>query len=190
MSTLIIQPSQQDALLGEVVPDTNFGSDIYLYLSQDFDYSEIGEGPYVDDYTAIQFDISSLPVGAVISSAIMELYQIKSYGSSHDISWLRNTSWSEETVTWNSKPTTGDIVVSATKAATEGWHSYDITTAVQNWFSGAWSNYGLTGVKSNGNETDYLEYRSKEYGTASLRPKLTITYTIPVAFTPNFIAIV
>jgi hypothetical protein len=81
-----------------------------------------------------------------------------------------------------------DIVSTATASFQQtscselGWNTFNLTTAVQNWVSGAWANNGVSlGIVSGRFVCDTnLGYYSSEYTTdTTLRPKLDITYTTP-----------
>ena len=52
---------------------------------------------------------------------------------------------------------------------------------IQDWVDGASSNYGF--IAANSATTDGLDFRSSEYGAATERPKLSVTYSSPVADT-------
>lgn len=55
-----------------------------------------------------------------------------------------DSSWTEATVTWNSKPTTTGSTMGSVSFATTGWKTWAIsTTLVQGWVSGGTSRYGL-----------------------------------------------
>jgi hypothetical protein len=57
-----------------------------------------------------------------------------------------------------------------------GWVSLDATGAVRAWVEDGLPNYGLV-LRPLSGEYTYHYFRSREDGTASLRPRLVVTYT-------------
>ncbi|MBI4020377.1 MAG: DNRLRE domain-containing protein, partial [Candidatus Aenigmarchaeota archaeon] len=56
-------------------------------------------------------------------------------------------------------------------------YRWAITSAVQNWKSGSWQNNGLVIISSGeGSSSSGKHFASSEYTTASIRPKLVVTY--------------
>jgi hypothetical protein len=97
--------------------------------------------------------------------------------------------WNESTVTWNSWASPGGDFDSGNSHFSfipdqkDCMVTLDITTLVQAWVNGTFDNYGLMlySLGSNG----IITYSSKEDGTASRRPKLDITYSVPPTHTPT-----
>lgn len=95
--------------------------------------------------------------------------------------YARNGSvWSESTVTWanaNIAGNQGTLIGSFTPTAT-GLYTLTLNSAglalVQGWVNGSVGNNGLT-IRTAGT-TDGVIVRSSEYGTASQRPTLSVTY--------------
>lgn len=63
------------------------------------------------------------------------------------------------------------------------WYSWDVTSIVQNWRSGAWSNYGFF-IKSENPPnvgSNYAAFHSSDYtADTNLTPKLTLTYAAEI----------
>lgn len=130
----------------------------------------------------LKFDLSSIPAGALINSATLSLWTI-SYAtipSDKNHSLYRNTQdFVESTVNWNTRPTIGGLIITepiSTIAGTE--NQFDITTAVQNWVDGVWSNYGMTLQRASAGEISLAYVGSSDNSTATYRPKLVVNYTI------------
>jgi hypothetical protein len=135
-------------------------------------------GANVSHRAFIKFDLSSYPYGtdtAPINSALFKFYQSgqSSDGKSAQPIYRITSTWAEDTVTWNTKPTFSDWLVDFDDRTSSVWHSLDITTAVENWLDGTWDNYGLmiaAGATSVGTA------RSKEYADSDYHPYLLLDY--------------
>lgn len=170
-----------DANVSEVNPTQNYETSTIL---------NAGNGS--SDYTYrsyLKFDISSIPSAAVIVSATISLYQYNGtlvQESTATIGVHQVTSnWTESAVTWNNQPT-HDATAEDTNncnATVDGWYDWDVTTLFSDWHSGAASNYGV--VVRQGGETNkryVAQFRSSDYtNNTSLRPKLTVVYTLDEA---------
>ena len=87
------------------------------------------------------------------------------------------TPWNESQVTWNNFGGGFDPTVAGSfDTDAVGWRSVDVTALVQSWADDTYPNYGLLLEQG---LTSYTTYVSSEDGTLALRPKLTITYTVP-----------
>ena len=148
-----------------------------------------------------KFDLTSIPVGATILSAILALTQ---YGSSlagtfeiHRI-LAANSSWTEATATWNKRDGTNNWAgsvgcrTSGTDYAATAMYSGDPGTnnVLKNFtldlteFGLMWANnYGLimfgSTITGGGGANPYRFFRSSDYATAGDRPKLTVTWAEP-----------
>jgi hypothetical protein len=70
-------------------------------------------------------------------------------------------------------------VLSSTSNSGVGWHSWELTDAVQKWVDGEWINEGLLLVSDNESGDDLTAYVSSEYQNESFRPELRIEYVEP-----------
>ena len=72
----------------------------------------------------------------------------------------------------------------------DGWYRWDVTSAVRAWvddvtpLTGAASNYGLL-LEPDNAPWAHHEFRSSEYSTLNLRPRLVVTYSVGDAATPT-----
>ena len=138
--------------------------------------------------SALQFSLADIPDGASISSAKVKLYfdgtclpsGTPCGGTSHQIDALRMTnSWSPGSKTsmlaFDATPLTSFTLPSNAAAQ---WMNWDITSTVQNWYSGAQSNFGLLLKRatepsaSSGPKPPSRNYAAEP----TLGPKLEVTY--------------
>ncbi|MDA1315272.1 MAG: DNRLRE domain-containing protein [Acidobacteria bacterium] len=180
-----------DTYLAEGAATTNFGSSTTLLVDGD-------DGLGVDLAPLLRFDISNIPAGSIVQSATVNLETFDPTTSVYSLYELK-TAWSELGATWNesssgvawqvagaqgtndrgtavlgtfSAPGTGNILVAL---------NVDGVAAVQGWVDSPGSNHGIIIVDSTASNGG--DIRSSEYGTASLRPKLTIVYSMPASDT-------
>src|ERR1041385_6955140 len=119
-TTLVLQPDSatgQDAPIYTHYASTNLGSDPELNAEAWTYQGTPGVGR-----SLINFDLSSIPSGATINSATLTLYNNPqssnglqngqhSQLSGSDAAWLQRvtSTWAENTVTWNTHPTTTTV---------------------------------------------------------------------------------
>ena len=183
--TLTIQPdgaAGKDSYVNKMYPTQNYGLERNTFA-----------GVYAADVwwrTYIQFDVSSLPSGAVIENASLELYYFAavSTASAGPIGAYKVTSsWNESSITWNDQPTasstaTDTVIVPA--ANTSSFLSWNITALVEGWRSRniniRTTNYGV--MLRDADESTIEQYKgfhTSDETAVSERPKLVITYYIP-----------
>lgn len=129
----------------------------------------------------LRFDLSSIPSDATVSKATLGLTLSSTSGSGTiTMNVFRATQdWMEEIVTWNTQPTTNEQITSSLVNRDPGTKTWDLTTAAQNWISGAWANQGFIVIgRESGAATDAYTrlFWSREGATP---PTLSITYTVP-----------
>ncbi|MFA6321449.1 MAG: DNRLRE domain-containing protein [Candidatus Omnitrophota bacterium] len=166
-----------------------------------------------DTHMLISFNIGSIPSGMQITSATLSMYKayttVDPLASVYEIT---SGPWSEgnrnggaeegsvdwyhrihggattSSVAWNSPGLGAGTDYDATALDEEnisgaGWYDWDITSAAQDWYAEADTNYGLilkaTGQAFNAEGTNLTQvFFTSEYGSgySALRPKLTVTY--------------
>jgi len=138
----------------------------------------------------LRFDLSGIPAGATIQSAVMELYYASSRVTTTEALRLHRVtrSWTEAGATWRTYDGTNDwaaqggdydaaVVASVNLDGTVNiWKQWTITSLVQSWTNGTFTNYGalLESPPASGNNE--RRFNSSENASPTLRPKLTITY--------------
>lgn len=177
-ASVILQPGDdgQDAIIRSHIKSEN-NNLTWLYTRND--------DPFDLYWTAIKFDISSIPVQTV-NQAVMELYcYIDETTGSPAIYANRITAdWNEDTINWNSHGAayTADGRATQTGTVGIGWISWDVTFLVSEWLnpSNGIDNHGLMLTTDNMQPDNRLTYYASEYSDdPSLRPKLTLDFDEP-----------
>lgn len=180
MTTVVLQPDEtsgKDAVISTLDPDFNSATGAIKWGR------EAGGYEYI---SLIQFDLSSIPVGSIISSAILDIYVDYSYNISVEkaINVKRITSsWNESTVTYNGRPSHDVSSRGSSASFTDliGHKTIDITSLVQEWINEVYPNYGVR--LHNVDESLFASYvtgYSSGHGTPSERPSLTIDYVAEI----------
>ncbi|MEK6917836.1 MAG: S8 family serine peptidase [Nanoarchaeota archaeon] len=151
-------------------PDTNYDGD-YLSLLQ---YSH----SFARD-SWIMFNLSSLQSGNEILDAVFSwMYYSLTQNTTNELHACFNPcSWTEENLTWNSRPSYNQTAYNVTNQSQSSGNRYNFnaTGLVKETFSGGYNNVTL--VIRNLNIAGSRDYYSKEMGTVLQRPYLNITYT-------------
>ncbi len=189
MASLTIQPDDTTGI------DAWIQSDDPTANRNDGELQAIFVGPATKRRLLIKWDLSGIPAGSSISSAILTL-QMNATASAvtaeqMDVHYL-TAAFVETEVTWNKKNSVDDwgtaggdfngtASASATPANTNDGTTtdWDLTTLVQSWFSGATTNHGMIMKCQESTTLKGGVFYSSAEGTASKRPKLVVTYTAP-----------
>lgn len=140
----------------------------------------------------IQFNLSSIPQGAVVTSARLSLYYTPNSdeGTHYSSLLYKNTSclqrvtapWDESTITWNNQPSTttsGQVTITASTSGTQNYPNIDVKTLVQYFVNNPSQNYGMMLRLATEKPYRKLVLASSDNQNPALRPKLVITYTPP-----------
>jgi hypothetical protein len=140
----------------------------------------------------LTFDLASIPQGATIQSASLQLYlSAYSLTGTYNIGAYRIAQeWADCGVTWNNQPNLDDLYSTTAVGANLGArYDWDVTQLVQQWYAGTYPNYGIMLQAIAENTIHERMFFSKEAG--QLTPKLVITYssctqlTSPEQFSPD-----
>ncbi len=142
----------------------------------------------------LEFDLTSIPSNAVVSSAILSLHNDPASaenGGQHSIlsgsneCYLKRITapWNESTVTWNNQPattSTGQITIPASFTPNQDYPNIDVTAMATDMIHNPSTNYGfmfqlVTEVKFRA-----MIFASSDHSETSRHPALTVTYSIPV----------
>jgi hypothetical protein len=197
------------AAFAVLVMDTTMDRDINDFNYGDSPYLKIGITTNNEQKRGIiAFDISSVPPGVVIQSAVFELYMYGreriSIGTNsinaevHRIehSWIEGeqnaqnctvgATWTKYDCNSNWTNPMFDNVAETSSIIyyddINTWHKWNITGLVQYWLDNPSSNYGMRLKDANEqiNFDPFIgHFASGEYGDVNLRPKLTVYYRLP-----------
>jgi hypothetical protein len=141
-----------------------------------------------------------VPTGATIDSASLTFDIFNSSGSSYEIYALKRA-WNESQVTWNQADNANnwqsagangsndrDTQILGTVTATNtGSLTIAFNTAgmaiIQQWVNDPNSNYGI--IIANSSSGDGVDFYSSEFSTTTSRPKLSLSYHVPVVTLPE-----
>src|SRR5208282_2579430 len=163
----VIIYDNNDATVDSGTPGTNYGTSVGF---------SIGGGLFADKlHSYVGFDMSSIPAGALITSAVLYLYCTGSSGLNTIDAWRIISSWSENTITWNTVPSTGIQINGISGLGATGWVSTDVTSLVttQSSFYGIY----LAMYSESQDNADYMNFASHELG--GYTPYLIISYVLP-----------
>jgi predicted secreted protein len=166
-----------DSCVLQGYPTVNFGDTMDMWVGYD-DYLN-PDGKIAR--SLIRFNLSAIPAGTPIDSAVLGLYLVSSWdfpGETRTITTYRITSaWSESKVTWNNKPSFSTAYGSAPVTHGEwGWYSFNITNLVRGWINGTIPNRGvmLRGPEWSGPDSSWKGFATRE--DYPYEPRLVITY--------------
>lgn len=169
----------KDAALTSGTPWLNVGDNTSFILNWGGDFRSIG---------LIEFDLSAVPSGSTINSAVLSLFHSanSNLGSQYDV--FRVTSpWSEATVTFDTAPSfdptpVGSLTIA--DASVSVYRDWDVTSLIQGWANGAFANDGMwiEEIPVAGSATAYFDSSDSIPGQ---RPILTIDFMSPASATPE-----
>jgi hypothetical protein len=160
----------------------NMGTDLYLGIDESAHYHSVIKFPNIFGGGANQ-----IPLGSTINSATLTLevsdegddvlvYQLIESWTETDVTWTSRTS----SLSWTDAGADGTssryaTAVATIVASTTGSKNAMVTATVQNWSDGEANEGWLLADTGTGG----VDIRSSEYGTASVRPKLTVNFIPP-----------
>ncbi len=121
----------------------------------------------------LRFDLSGK--NSTIKSARLQMYvTIPTDPVDHEIYFVGDDSWEEQTLTWNRKQNSSGLALDVQNINAAGLVAFDVTAKVQEEISGDGKISFL--LKAAQNVSPWVGYASKEHGTAGYRPELLIEY--------------
>lgn len=189
-----LQPANTEVFIGSYAPTTNNNTEDRLRIGERNDQSG-----WIDR-NLIKFNGLSdgtIPANATIISAVLSIYCLLDLSNNARTFrvYRQKRAWVASQCTWNIFSTgnnwqtaggfgandceqtdIGNRAMSATEAVNE-WKDFNLTpSAIQEIVSGAFANNGFL-LKADTEENDGYQFAGIRYATASLRPKLVVTYT-------------
>ncbi len=158
-------PPSADTFVSSSTPKLNYGPSIILAV-----------GPGTNSY--VQFNLSGIPAGATISKATLRLYVDAVSGSGTLDVFQVTSSWSENKVTYSTRPTqqsVSAIVGSSVPITSASYNQFlliDITPLARGWLNGTIPNNGVALSLTNGSGTFSID--SKESLLTGNGPELEI----------------
>ena len=179
------------------VADVNFGNEGQINISA-WTASAIG-CPWSINRTLLKFaELSTIPTNAVIISAELKLYGAvlgtnsgnSCYPGSAYNSYCPNlayiqkvaSAWNEQTVTWNTQPTTTTVNQIIIPQSTSQWNwnftdnSANLVTMVRDWVSNPATNFGVMMKLETEAYYRSLIFASSDHSNPALHPELIVTY--------------
>jgi hypothetical protein len=138
-----------------------------------------------------EFDLSTVPNGAIIDSAFLYLYSPNSpnseFHSGSNSCFLRRITsyWSETSVTWNNQPSTTDInqvILPKSIAPYQDYAHIKVTNLVSDMIQNPGNSFGFMILQQVEQIRRRMTFCSSDYPDDSKHPKLIIFYT---PYTPS-----
>lgn len=186
-TTITLQPDSidgKDAHIGLIVPNNNYGA-----IEDIAPYAWTQQGSLNVSRDLIEFDLSSIPSNATISSASLSLYynptSVYNSGNGHSGSnafWVKRitSSWDENTVTWNNQPTTtttNQVSVAQSTSSTQNYLDIDVTNLVVDMLNNPTISHGFMLQLQDENPFKIVVLASSDNPDTTIHPKLVVTFT-------------
>jgi len=183
----------KDTFISSTVPKENNGANDILRVK-----STAGNNSVL-----LQFDLSNIPSNAIITTATVTLYrEAGADNGAENISVYSLTrAWDEgagvgqqsgDGATWSNATNTtlwttagGDYAsteIARVSVTTDGYYTWTITSLVQGWVNGTWSNYGMIFASSVDGD-DQNTFTSGDDTVAAQRPQFNVSYTTALNIT-------
>lgn len=198
-SCITFKPNEckgKDAYIVDCVPcgfyNTNYG-----YFDEFSAISWTNSSNPANGRGLIEFDVSSIPANAIVTSAGLNLYHNPNpssgnMGGAHsqlsgpnDAYLKRITSaWEEDLVTWASMPTTtntNQVYLPASASGTQDYLDINVTAMVQEMIADPSANFGFMLQLVTEDFYRGLLFASSDHGNQALHPSLEVCYTNPFA---------
>jgi hypothetical protein len=194
-TTLTLQPGPEDgkdAHLSSLSPNTNAGD-----RDENTAMAWTNQGVPFILRAAIEFDLTSIPQGSVIVSALLSLYNNPDASANNgehsslsgpNTCWLSRITeeWDEHTVTWNNQPATTPLHQVVLHKEISPHHDYEninVTQLVQDMVDDPETGHGFLFRLITEQLYRCMVFASSDYTDSTAHPKLVITYIPPTDLT-------
>ncbi|MCS7039609.1 MAG: DNRLRE domain-containing protein, partial [Caldilineales bacterium] len=195
VTCVVLQPAASlgvDAYIKQDKPDERRGGDSELRVK-----SENGKL----NRALLRFDLSGIPAGSTITSATLSLWvkEVRDGNISIRAHKLTN-SWNEAQVTWKARDKAANLLWTTQggdyqaaildsqtliKGTKNAWASWNLTTAVNDWYTNPATNYGVILEAPVSTPKGEAKFKSSDDGTASQRPKLEVCFSAALSLAPS-----
>lgn len=181
-TVLTLQPGSEegiDACITSINPDYNYGNVPNFYAS-----AWTFGGEFGIQWSLLKFDLTQIPSSAIVIDAKLSLYYWQGSLPGHEgenASYLQKVleNWDEMSVTWNTKPSTttvGEVYLLTSSNQTQDYPDINMTQFVSDWIGDPQNNFGMLFRLAVDSIYRSMLFASSDNSTASLRPKLVVTY--------------
>jgi Secretion system C-terminal sorting domain len=175
----------KDAFLASFGSNVNYGNHP--------EYTAIGwtcGGVQCIGRSLLEFDLSSIPLGATVQSASLDLYANTSpnngngspmFGPNAAKLYRVTSSWNESSVTYNSQPTydiNNPINLPASTSAFQNYLAINVTSMVSDMVSNPSSNFGFLLKLNSELPFSSIIFASSDFSDSLLWPELNVEYTL------------
>jgi hypothetical protein len=137
----------------------------------------------------MHFDLGGIPANMVVTNATLSLYAYGPlstlpghYGDNESLLQKLASSWQENTVTWNTEPstdTTHQVLLAQSTSPTQDYLNIDVTGMIQDWHTNPLANYGAILRLAIQDTTRAVIFYSTDFTDSSKWPVLNVTYDFP-----------
>ena len=175
----------KDALISSFEPSKNRG--VYPdFVAKSWTVS----GNPVDYRSLIEFELSNIPSGAIITSAGLSLFSQESTGlgshstlsgSNESVLSRITSSWDENAVTWNNQPTTtteNEVFLSESSSSIQDYLNIDVTNLIEDMIANPSNSHGFLIKLLNEQHYRSMVFAASDHSNSNLHPKLEVCYSI------------
>lgn len=161
--------SSADAWVDEAAPTTNYGATNPLNVAS--------RNAARNRRALVRFTLPTLPAGCSVTAGTLRLYANSSTGGRTIDVYRAAASWTEGTVTWNTRPATTGTAVGTGSLGAAGWQTWNVSAEMVALY-GANNGFVVRDRTESASATLQQQvYRSREAGgTPNNRPELVVTF--------------
>lgn len=162
-----------DTRVGSIAPNTPAGAYANLWV---YPY----RGSNDAHRTLLKFNLSAIPIDAVVTLATLRIYCLSEtgVGIDNEVRSVDDDTWLEATATWNNQPDHGDVLDTVTKEEIVGgaWVEWDVTSFVAAEVAGDQvASFKVLSTPETETASVGTNYHSKEYD--GYDPELYVEWT-------------